>query len=107
MNQHESYKRFFIRTSVSINCLIRVSCIDCECSFLYECCFPDELSTCKITVIIILFVLAMLFMSCLIIGQLYKNDCPIEPRVSAWLTVSGAVGLPVFVVLCLIVRIHL
>jgi hypothetical protein len=41
----------------------------------------------------------------LVVGQLYRNDCPIQTWIPQWMTIFGAVGSAVFSFLIIIVRI--
>ena len=49
--------------------------------------------------------LTFLPIATLIVGQIHKNDCPIETRIPQWMTIFGAVNLAVLGVLIFMVRI--
>jgi hypothetical protein len=58
----------------------------------------------SIAVTVILGLLTILPIAVLIMGQLYKNDCPIQTWIPQWMTILGAVSLATFCALFFIVR---
>ncbi|UJR11765.1 hypothetical protein I4U23_015946 [Adineta vaga] len=59
----------------------------------------------KIALFIMLAIATFLPLTTLIIGQIYKNDCPIQPWIPRWMTVFGAVGLSTFPLIFIIMFI--
>lgn len=51
----------------------------------------------------VLIFLMIIPLAALIVGQVYKKECPIEPWVSLWMTVFGAVGVGSFGLMIIVV----
>ncbi|CAF0935743.1 unnamed protein product [Adineta steineri] len=65
----------------------------------------ESMSKKRIALLILLVVATILPISALIFGQIYKNDCPIQPWIPRWMTIFGAVGLATFGLLFIILLI--
>ncbi|CAF1080747.1 unnamed protein product [Adineta ricciae] len=59
----------------------------------------------KIAILIILILFTLLPVAALVLSQIYKADCPIEPRISFWLFIFGVVGAGTFLLLFFIALI--
>ncbi len=58
-----------------------------------------------IIIIVVLVSLTFLPIGTLVVGQVHKNNCPIQTWIPEWMTIFGAVGLAAFGVLIIIVRL--
>ncbi|CAF0981092.1 unnamed protein product [Adineta steineri] len=67
----------------------------------------EPMSKKRIALLILLVIATILPISALIFGQIYKNDCPIQPWIPRWMTIFGAVGLATFGLLFIIVTLLL
>ncbi|CAF3663082.1 unnamed protein product [Adineta steineri] len=65
----------------------------------------EPMSKKRIALLILLVIATILPISALIFGQIYKNDCPIQPWIPRWMTIFGAVGLATFGLLFIILLI--
>jgi hypothetical protein len=70
-----------------------------------ETCRQKRNKQAKITTVV-LALLTFLPIATLIVGQIHKNDCPIQTWIPQWMTIFGAVGLATFGVLIFIVTIE-
>ncbi|CAF1035856.1 unnamed protein product [Adineta ricciae] len=56
----------------------------------------DAMSSKQVSVLIMILIATFLPVAALVVGQIYKSDCPIQPWIPQWMTVFGAVGIGVF-----------
>lgn len=64
----------------------------------------DAMSSGQVCVLIMILIATFIPIAALVVGQIYKSDCPIQPWIPQWMTVFGAVGIAVFGVIFTVVR---
>lgn len=76
----------------------------CSCSTNICDKIKDNFGYKEIAITVVLFVVMLVFLAPLIVGQVYKKECNITPWISLWMTVFGAAPLGTFGLLTIIVR---